>query len=543
MSQEFLPFITIEETPRMVERVVSTVEKAVVATMGPNGRLSVISIGFTPKVTKDGVTVARGLKFNDGREELINRIITEPAIKTDEECGDGTTTTIMLMARFFHVYRQFSTYREHAFIDLITKDWVEELRRISIILDASDPRLLQMALTSSNNDHEMSQIVVDLYRTSGKSFPLIELIQGIESEDRVVRTDGLNINMELSNPQYAGNSSGRCELSSYVPVLVDGFIKPENAQELARFLTTFTEKFGDKDVTIVIIARGLEGGIDNAIIRYNSQLTQAGKKMKVIGVRTNLGGSLGSTIMLDMACMLNTSMVTDLDQACSVEYTINNDKLTINNSKGIFIPSEAATVRIAERIKEVEAVLENYDGRTRWSRRARFDEDRLRNLAGEVVNLWVGGETQSEVKERHARFEDVIKAVKSGLTNGILPGCGTSLITSLKAVAGKHLKDIAEEDRLWKNEIVGALVEVSRHQYKYLMEKVSPVYMQEDEEGRLMVTNLATGQNGSPESLGIYDTAYASITALKGGSQTAKIVATLDSVILSDKLTSVSVNG
>jgi Chaperonin GroEL (HSP60 family) len=544
MSDNTLQFITLDETKRLAEDVVNDVERAVVATMGPNGRLSVITVGTTPKVTKDGVTVAKGLKFNDPRKELINKIITEPAIKTDEECGDGTTTTIMLMAQFFRVYRAFPSYRQHAFIDEVTKAWIEELRRLSIQLEVDDPRLMQMALTSSNNDAEMSRIVVDLYRGSKEHFPSIELVYGVEDTDRVIHTDGLRMNMELSNPQYAGNTAGTLTLDNYIPVLVDGFIKPENVQELIKFCGEMTNLHGDSPVTVVIIARALETQIDGAILKLNAQLRQAGKKISFAGVRTNLGGSLGSNIMQDMACMLNSSMVSDLDQACSVTWEVNNDQLTITNNKAILIPTEKAATRIEERVEEIRKVLENYDARTRWSRRARFDEDRLRNLTGEVVNLWVGGETQSEVKERHARFEDVIKAVKSGLVNGILPGCGISLIESLEVAGAKFLKEeMSEEDRSFKTEIIGALVEVSRHQYKYLMEKVSDVYMQRNEEGRLMVTNLATGENGSPESLGVFDTAYASITALKGGSQTAKIVATLDSVIISDKLTTVAVQG
>lgn len=544
MSENTLQFITLDDTKRLVDEVVNDVERAVTATMGPNGRLSVITVGNTPKVTKDGVSVARGLKFNDPRKELINKIITEPAIKTDEECGDGTTTTIQLMALFFRVYRQFPSYRQHAFIDEVTKAWVEELRRMSIQLDVNDDRLYQMALTSSNNDAEMSRIVVDLYKNSTQHFPSIELIYGVEDKDRVVRTDGLRMNMELSNPQYAGSSGGTLVLDQYVPVLVDGFIKPENAQELIKFCGEMTKILGDDPVTVVIIARGLEGQIDNAILKFNNQLAQAGKKIRFVGVRTNLGGSLGSNVMQDMACMLNSSMVTDLDQACNVQYKVNFCKLTITGNKAILVPSGDAITRIEERIKEIREVLSNYDARNRWTRRARFDEDRLRNLTGEVVNLWVGGETNSEVKERHARFEDVIKAVKSGLINGILPGCGTSLIKSLEEVGARILKEeMSEAVRDFKTEIIGALVGVSRHQYKYLMENVSEVYNKTDSEGRLMVTNLATGENGSPEELGIFDTAYASITALKGGSQTAKIVATLDSVIISDKLTSIAIQG
>lgn len=541
-----LQFITLEETRKLANEVVRDVTAAVTSTMGPNGKLSVITVGVSPKVTKDGVTVARGLKFNDPRKELINKIITEPAVKTDEECGDGTTTTIQLMSLFFKLYGEFSSYREHKLIDQVTKAWIEELRNMAILLDVDDPRLYQMALTSSNNDEEMSRIVVDLYKENREHFPSVELIHGVEDTDRVVRTNGLRMNMELSNPQFAGNSAGTLKLKKFIPVLVDNFIKPEDASNLRMFCEHMVGLHADNDVTVVIIARAIEGMVDGMLLNFNQGLSQQKKKLRFISVRTNLGGSLGSNIMLDMACMLDSSMVADLEQALTVDWNINNDDLTINNNKATLIPSGNALVRIEERIEEIRALLGNYDARTRWSRRARFDEDRLRNMTGEVINLWVGGETQSEVKERHARFEDVIKAVKSGLVNGILPGCGTSLIYSMEKVSEKFLSkdlELSDEERQFRQVIIGGMVGISRHQYSFLMEKVSPVFEQKNEEGRLLVTNLATGEHGTPEELGIFDTAYASITALKGGSQTGKIVASLDSILISDKLTTVGVLG
>lgn len=543
-------FITIDKAGELVKEVIQQARQAVVATMGPNGRVAVISTGTKPKVTKDGVTVARALKFNDPRKELINKIVTEAPIKTDEECGDGTTTTMLLMAEMFNIYQQFPSYQQQAFIDKLVSMWIKELEGAAIQVDVNDDRLRYMARTSSNNDIKLSDLVVDLYQENPDVFPSIELILGVESEDRVVRSNGLTMSAVFSNQLYAGKNRSGVTYDNYIPVILDDYIRGTDPTELYSVLAYLENKVEaalqagtvKPTVNIVIIARAIETVMDNAILTYNQAIIQqsAGNPhMQFVGCRMEgAGGSIGSMIMQDAAIMLGCQMYASLNQIKSGEPTFCTNPLTINAARSIIVPDEEAQVRIDERVKELRESLLTYDARTRFSRRARFDENRIRNMTGELITVWVGGETESDVKERKDRFEDVVKAVKSALVNGIVPGVGTTLISTMNVVASL----VENDDHTtfpgeWRA-IVGGLVHVAAQQNEILMKGIfSDENLQND------VLDLATGRRGQPEELGIFDTAYSSITALKGGAQTAKILANMSSILISNKLDSHSLEG
>jgi len=555
--QEVKASITLgEQTQDLVEDVVMTVRDAVCSTMGPDGRLAAISVGTSVKVTKDGVTVARGIQFDDRRKELINRIVTEPCIKTDEECGDGTTTTTMLMAEFYSVYSRFNTYHAHSFIDHIGAKLIEELRNRTIRLDVDDPRLYNLALTSSNNDVELARIVTDIYAQRKGRFPSVELKEGITANDIIKPSAGLRMQMELSNVLYSQGGTGQSvTVENFIPVVIDATIGAGDGPIFAQALADLFHKYGIKEETvdgsanppltrqvptgtkIVVIARSIEANMDNVMVAMNHQ-----QKTGFIGCRTGAGGSVGTMIMQDLATILGVPMFSSLDAIKNMDIPVVTQPITIGSNHTTFVPDEATQQRVAKRVAEIQANLDNYEAKERFSRRARMDENRMRDLTGEVVTIWVGGETASDVKERKDRYEDVVKAVKSALVNGILPGVGTSLALAMEAV---------EREGDWANypgrprnyhEILEAILEAARAPWNWLMKKHFEGHTSEPTDPRYPVINLATGQQGTPEELGIYDTAYASITALKGGMQTAKILATLNVSLISTKLAAINLD-
>ena len=540
-QQGQVDFVTIEGATKLVDDVVETVRKAVVGTMGPNGKVSVISAGTRAKVTKDGVTVARSIKFNDPRMELINRIVTEASLKTDEECGDGTTTTTLLLAAFYKLYREFDSYQQQALLDRLVRLWIQALEEATIHVDAHDERLYDLALTSSNNDEALSELVVELYREDPHSFPVIDLIQGVESEDKVHRTDGLTLGAVYSNHQYAPNGANQGTYECYVPLVLDMAFRDSDAAELTQLLKFLSQKFAGgaagKPVTVILIARSFESTMDNALLQINKMLQIEAQKKGALHVlqfaacRVNgAGGSIGSYMLQDISIMLGCTMVNSVEQAMVADLPVRTDKLTISQARSVLVPSPEARERINKRVEEVQEVLNNYDGKTRYNTRARFDERRIRQMTGKLVTIWVGGETDSDIIERKDRFEDVIKAVKSALVNGIVPGVGTTLIATANRLPTMLTEDMggARYPNHWK-EILGGVIDVAHEQHNILMEDV-----QDLEEGQVM--NLATGEIGTPVELGVYDTAFASITALKGGAKAAKILANLRSVMISNKL-------
>lgn len=539
----------LNNTQDLVEDVMTNVRQAVVSTMGPNGKLSAITIGTSVKVTKDGVTVAKSLKFANPFQEAVNRIILEPAIKTDTECGDGTTTTILLTAELFSLYSQFPNYRERKFIDKLCNKTIDELGRMSIAVTNDSPELYSLALTSSNGDEKLATAITGIYHAAGDKYPEIELKEGLGGDDQVVRTNGLPVNLIYSNPSFSKNGNGTAsEFTGFYPIVIDDNIRNVDPQVLLSLLSQLLDRT-ERNGTFLLIARSFDNPINSVILQINNQM----KRPAFICAQTNFGGSVGTLLMQDISIMLNANMIKVLSDIVYADLNQCDDILTIGATRSVFAPTSQPTIdRIAQQVVAIETELDGYERGERFSMRARFNEKRLRDLKGELITVFVGGETQSEIKERIDRFEDVSKAVKSALVNGVLPGVGTALITAGVFAMG-NLADEIDADPIF-GKIADAFVEVIFSQYVLLMGPMMSLLGTKEEKNAIMsavidmdeprpfvVTNMRDNTVGTPRELGIYDTAYASITALRGGMQTAKILASLDSILIGDKLAAVHI--
>jgi chaperonin GroEL len=565
--------LTLDNTQDMVKDVMTKVHQAVVATMGPNGKLALIGTGTSVKVTKDGVTVAKSIKFDDPRDEVINRVIVEAAIKTDHECGDGTTTTVMLTAELYSVLSQFKSFREQRFIEQVIGEIGKKLRSLAIQVTPEDDRLFKLALTSSNSDHELSTIITDIYKQSGDRYPAIELKEGQSSEDKVVHSNGLPLNMSFSNPGFSKYGNGADTLlENFIPVVIDGTLG--RGADLTDELIKLHDQFKGQTDHILIIARSIEHEVGAVMANINNQVKSSARMGGMVntflggptfvGINTNAGGSVGSLIMGDIATIFGVPMFTQLQDAVGAEFNVPNMHVTVGNSRSLVSELDAnALVRVQQRADAIEQELSGYEMGDRFSVRAKFNESRIRNLRGQLVTIFVGGETYSDVKERLDRFEDVVKAVKSALDNGILPGAGTSLMKAGLLVLSDlydhcHHQDhvvLAPKNKESLYPVTFARDKTDAKILERLAELVCVPYVhlaKQSDEGAYIpdlpellkkyagnvpdITNLATGETGQAQDLGVYDTAFALVTALKGGLQTAKILANASSLLLGDKL-------
>lgn len=533
-----------QDVRRIIRHVISHVESMVTSTMGPNGKLAVISFGTEPKTTKDGVTVARSIKFTNEAAEYINRIITEPALKTDEECGDGTTTTIFLTKGLYGIMEQFNSFRDHQFIEELVGGMIKQLEKQALIPRVNGKRLMDLALTSSNNDKRIAKTIVDIYRKSKKGAPSIEVRPGSSSDDKVENIQGLPLTLKFANPAFSGRGTGEdTELKDYVAVGVDTMLAIANEHEANRVgeqLIELGQRYPNK--TIVLVARSMENSFCSLVATLRSR-----HQINFVPLTTGHAGALGTLLLGDAMTVLNGRLVTDIMDINTVELEANDlDVLVAGSDRSVLSTiSEKTQDRINQRIEEVSETLKSLKQQDRFSLRSRFTEKRLRDLKGELVVVYVGGETQSEVKERIDRYVDVDKAVTSALVNGILPGAGYAMRQVGHWLMKEHW---SEDNEFTRNRIVEDLVELCFNQYAHLYsgmpffdESLFNELMHETRTGEIeekfsTYINLATGKEGKPQDIGIFDTAYASITALRGGLKTAKILAQTDTILLGSKL-------
>lgn len=542
-----MQLLTVKETTQIIDEVVDLVREAVVSTMGPNGKLAFIKSGVSTKTTKDGVTVARSIKFSDERYEMVNRVITEPAIKTDRECGDGTTTTIQLTAALYEVFKKFPSFMENTKAEKLILAIIKKLQEQAITVDVNDPRLYMMALTSANQDELLAKTVIDIYKESGNRFPECELKEHYGTGDKIERIEGRRLDMTYSNPWFGKNHmGGELKLLNYGVVVIDNRLTALDTGNLYDALDSAIRPRGNAIYPLVLVCRGVEQDVVSQLQKYasaNNHLTRDGVPC-VIAVSTNMGGSVGTSQMQDLAVMINAPMLSDVMDLSSTEITMDHPTLILGSSYSKVIElDDDDNKRIEEQAKAIERSIAEYSFTERYSLRARFNEKRIRTLRGEMVTIHVGGETNSEVKERIDRYEDVVKAIKSGLVNGVLPGCGVSIIKATLAV-------IKETEKTELNiALLKAIFKAACSPYVQLMTGIRPFDLDSlftkaianEEYSFPIVINLATGDEGNPEDIGIFDTAYATITALKGGLQTSKILASTQSLILGEKFNAVSV--
>ena len=533
------------EAKNVIEKVLDEVYDMVVGTMGPNGKLAIYQHGSVPKTTKDGVTVAKNIAFDTPGEEWVNRVLTQPAIKTETECGDGTTTTIFLTKHLFDVLREHSTFIEQKQVERLVNYMIDTLTRLSVKPDGTKAEVLyQLALTSSNNDDEIASTIMEAYR-SAKGYPVIELKAGRESKDVVRTTDGLPLKMYFSNPIFSAHKTGEnTKFENVLCVVVDSLLNVTEdvpAQEYASQLVKLKQSRPGND--ILLICRSMDDNIIHLLNNINAQPNLGHNKL--IGINTGQGGTHGTNVMGDITAVLNTSMVTDVRNINDTEFGIYSGVIEINDQRSI-LPSISDETRgyIQRRIGEIQSYLDEQPVSDKYNVRVRYNEKRIIDLSGELITIFVGGETNSDVEERKDRFDDVNKAVRSALENGILPGCGWALRT-----VGERMWDKFHEDESIDENILHEMVDLCLRQWTHLMsgvDEIDELAIQEHiskmefEEIPHQYVNIATGQRASnPTELGIYDTAYAAITALKGGFKTAKILANTQSILLGTKSGSV----
>lgn len=527
--------IGFDDTQLIVQNTLEAVKTAVCSTMGPNGNLALISIGSSIKTTKDGVTVAKAIKFENPKQEIINRLITEPAVKTDDECGDGTTTTIFLTSGLYELLSEYNTFSEQRIIEEIIDKVILKLDEMSIKVDKDSELLFNTALTSSNHDEIISKVVTDIFKGTDK-FPQVELKEGISHKDVVSTSQGLPLQMKFSNPIFSGKGQGEeTTITNVFPYIVDNRIANFDMEEVQRFLEGVV---ANNLSNVLLVARSVDNEVVQEIARFNHNAYVNNRQFKVTVCQTNMGGSVGTSLMQDIAIILGTKLISGLDGwNAFTPKTIEEDLVIGSNRSLIKDVTEETQIRINERIESIKSSMNEYEGAERFSRRARFNEQRIRDLSGELITIHVGGDTISDVKERLDRYEDVIKAVRSAIINGVLPGVGTSLAKAGQEVVAEYLPTLAK--RFPCNTLASDLLTFFTSQYNHL---VGHSHLLSSKEQRdLLCINLVTNEKGKAEDMGIYDTAYSSITALKGGFKTAQILSKLSTLMLGDKLSAVKV--
>lgn len=505
-------FTPKDETREIVNEVMQCAFESVCSTMGPNGRYVVINQTNRPKVTKDGVSVAKALDFNEARRNLIAKIITEPSIKTDNEVGDGTTTTVFQTFQLFDKFKDKMSFKNLRYLDELIKDVKDYIAKMIIECKVTDDHFRGMLMTSSNYEETIVNTVLKVFQDYDNPNISLQKVPALK-EDQVDLTKDIFFEGQFGDDQMVsrvGSGGFVIERHKAIIVLVDDSVKTINDTILATMTNV------DFKLPVLLIARNFEA---TALQKINSYNGNVGKKV-VIPVQLSAAGRLGAALFSDLGVLLGAQPVYSLHEITEKD-VVHNQSDFIIKARGIYIDGEQDFVQDGLK-KILPPLVERYDALSVVERATVIGQvlfSRISRLKANNVVIKVTGVTESDASERYYRYEDVKKAAATGLQYGVLPGIGYAYMEAAKYVQGLPQQSDEELEQLRLD-----LSELLTYQYTHL----TGIHRGDEKFGKYI--DLVTGEV-SDKPTAVFDNAAATMIALEGAWATAKTLGKINNVM------------
>src|SRR5471032_2512510 len=436
-------------------RGVDILNNAVKVTLGPKGRNVVLDKSFgAPRITKDGVTVAKEIELEDKFENMGAQMVREVASKASDTAGDGTTTATVLAAAIVRegaksVAAGMNPMDLKRGIDLAVEAVVEHLKANSKKV-TSNEEIAQVGTISANGDAEIGKFLADAMKKVGNEGVItVEEAKSLETELEVV--EGMQFDRGYISPYFITNAD-KMRVDMDDPYILIYEKKLSGLQELLPLLEAVVQA----SKPLVIIAEDVEG---EALATLVVNKLRGG--LKVAAVKAPGFGDRRKAMLEDIAVLTGA-------QAISEDLGIKLDKVTLNmlgRAKKVTIEKENTTIvsgagkkadieaRISQLKVQIEETTSDYDKEKL--------QERLAKLAGGVAVIRVGGASEIEVKERKDRVDDAMHATRAAVEEGILPGGGVALLRATEAL--KRVKT-ANEDQKHGVEIVRKAIQAPARQ-------------------------------------------------------------------------------
>jgi chaperonin GroEL len=422
-----------------IARGVDVLANAVRVTLGPKGRNVLIDKSFgAPRITKDGVTVAKEIELKDKFENMGAQMIKAVASKTHDHAGDGTTTaTVLAQAIVREGMKSVSAGVDpmdlKRGIDLAVTAVVAELKARSKPVD-NNQEIAQVGIVSANGDEVVGRKIAEAMEKVGKEGVItIEEASGVEFELDVV--EGMQFDRGYLSPYFITNAE-KMSVELQDPYILIHEKKLSNLQALLPVLEAVVQS----GRPLLIIAEDIEG---EALATLVVNKLRGG--LKVAAVKAPGFGDRRRAMLEDIAILTKSELVSEelgtklenvtlemLGTAKSV--TIDKDTTTLVDGAG---PPDAIKGRVEAIRAQIENTTSDYDKEKL--------QERLAKLAGGVAIIKVGGASEVEVKERKDRVDDALHATRAVVEEGIVPGGGTALLYASKTLDG--LNPINDDQR------------------------------------------------------------------------------------------------
>jgi chaperonin GroEL len=514
---------SLDARDRMLKGV-DILADAVKVTLGPKGRNVVIEKSFgAPRITKDGVTVAKEIELTDKFENMGAQMVREVASKTNDLAGDGTTTATVLAQAIVRegaksVAAGMNPMDLKRGIDLAVDAVVADLKSNAKKITSND-EVAQVGTVSANGDATIGKLIAEAMQKVGNEGVItVEEAKTAETELDVV--EGMQFDRGYLSPYFVTNPEKmRVELED--PYILLHEKKLSNLQSLLPVLEAIVQS--GKPLLIVaedvegealatLVVNKLRGGLKIAAVKAPGFGDRRKAMLEDIAILTG-----GSVISEDLGIKLENVTLDMLGTAKKV--TIEKENTTIVDGAGA---KQDIQGRVAQIKQQIEETTSDYD-------REKLQE-RLAKLAGGVAVIRVGGATEVEVKEKKDRVDDAVHATRAAVEEGVLPGGGVALLRAVKALEG--LKGENDDQRTG--------VEIVRRAIQWPARQIA---INSGSDGSIVVGkileakdyahgwNAQTGEYGDLYKWGVIDPAKVVRTALEDAASVAGLLITTEAMI------------
>jgi chaperonin GroEL len=503
---------------------VDVLANAVKVTLGPKGRNVVLEKSFgAPRITKDGVTVAKEIELEDKFENMGAQMVREVASKTSDTAGDGTTTATVLAHAIVREGAKSVAAGANPMdlkrgIDLAVSAVISELGAKAKKVTSSE-EIAQVGTISANGDHDIGAMIAKAMQKVGNDGVItVEEAKALETELEVVEgmqfdrgyispyfiTDADKMRVELENPYILINEKKLSNLQTILPLL-------ESVVQSGRPLLVIAEDVEGEALATLVVNK-LRGGLKVAAVKAPGFGDRRKAMLQDIAVLTG-----GQVISEDLGIKLENVTLDMLGKAKKV--VITKDDTTIVDGAGKKADIEA---RVAQIKQQIEDTTSDYD-------REKLQE-RLAKLSGGVAVIKVGGATEVEVRERKDRVDDALNATRAAVEEGILPGGGVALIRSQKVL--DKINTANDDQKVGVNIVRRALQSPARQIAENAGEDGAVVVGKiVDKDDYSFGYNAATGEYGNLVKQGVIDPAKVVRTALQDAGSVAGLLITTEAMV------------
>ncbi len=503
---------------------VDILANAVKVTLGPKGRNVVIDKSFgAPRITKDGVSVAKEIELKDKFENMGAQMVREVASKTTDRAGDGTTTATVLAQAIVRegvksVAAGMNPMDLKRGIDMAVEAVVADLKgRASKVNENSE--IAQVGTISANGDQEIGAMIAEAMEKVGHEGVItVEEAKSLETELEVV--EGMQFDRGYLSPYFVTNADKMvCELEN--PFILYHEKKLSNLQAMLPILEAVVQS----SRPLLIIAEDVEG---EALATLVVNKLRGG--LKVAAVKAPGFGDRRKAMMEDMAILTNGELVSEdlgiklenvtLDMlGTAKKVRITKDETTIVDGAGEKADIEA---RVGQIKQQIENTSSDYDKEKL--------QERLAKLAGGVAVIRVGGATEVEVKEKKDRVDDAMHATRAAVEEGVVAGGGSALLFGIKAL---DTCSPVNADQKTGIEIVRRALQAPIRQIASNAGVDASIVAGRvrDENDAKFGYNAATGEYGDMFSFGVIDPAKVVRVALQDAASIAGLLITTEAMV------------